>query len=201
VAWESLVESYLADVPPESFTLRDLGRRLPDYIAQRTETPERELCVDMARLEWAYTEIFDAEDSPPLDAAVLSALPEQAWHDARFVLSPALRLLSVRYPVAALRKRLRLAASNAGDESVQIPEPQVQSLALYRSAERELFYKVLDPVAFAVLVRLGSGESLVSACESTVRDDPKREAHIESNVGTWFLEWGQRGFFRAVLTG
>jgi hypothetical protein len=109
--------------------------------------------------------------------------------------------LSVRYPVAALRKRLRLAASNAGDESVQIPEPQVQSLALYRSAERELFYKVLDPVAFAVLVRLGSGESLVSACESTVRDDPKRETHIESNVGTWFLEWGQRGFFRAVLTG
>jgi hypothetical protein len=200
-AWESLVEDYLSELAPDSFTLRNLGQRLPEYIAGRPATPEHELCLDMARLEWAYVEIFDAEDSAPLDTALLFSIPEAGWHGARFVLSPALRLLSVRYPVAGLRRRLRLAALSGSDEPVEVPDRAPECLALYRNGERELFYKVLDPVAFAVLERLGAGEPLVSACEAVVADAPEHEAHIERSIGTWFREWGERGFFREVLPG
>jgi hypothetical protein len=198
-AWESLVESYLAAVPPDSFTLRDLGRRFAEHIRAREQTPQRELCVDMARLEWAYVEIFDAEENPPLDTARLEAMEDSAWQGARFVLSHALRLLAVSYPVASLRRRLRKAAADGSDEAIALPEPSPQCLALYRGANRDLCYKVLDPVAFAVLERLQSGESLLEACEGAAAGDPERETRIESEIGTWFLEWGRRGFFREVL--
>lgn len=196
-AWEPLVESYLERVPPRSWTLRDLGRGFADHIAARAATPHRELCVDMARLEWAYVELFDAEDVAPLDPAALQAIPEHAWQTARFVLSPALRLLAVGYPVAGLRRRLR-EVSRDDEATVPIPEPRPQCLALYRTSGYELFYKVLDPLAFEVLERLGRGEPLVPACERVAARDPARESAIETGIGAWFLEWGQRGFFRQV---
>src|SRR5262245_10531800 len=59
-SWEQLVEAYLAAVTPESYTLRDLGQRLPEFVARASFLEHRELCTDMARLEWAYVEAFDA---------------------------------------------------------------------------------------------------------------------------------------------
>jgi len=197
--WEKLAESYLTEVPPKSYSLRNLGDRLPGHVASRVELPHRELCLDMARLEWAYVEIFDAEDSPPLDAAELASVPEEAWQTARFRCSPALRLLRVGYPVANLRRTLRRAQRDGTNHPVEIPEPREQCLALYRGADRDLYFKVLSPAAFAVLERLVAGEALVPACENTAAAHPEFETEIENEVGTWFLDWGQRGFFSEVL--
>src|SRR5688572_19048830 len=51
--WEPLVESYLERFQPEGWTLRDLGRHFPEHIAA-SELAQRELCHDMARLEWCF---------------------------------------------------------------------------------------------------------------------------------------------------
>src|ERR1700710_409227 len=52
-AWQPLVEGYLAAHPPQSFTLRDLGLRFPEYIAAQPTLEQHDLCCDMARLELA----------------------------------------------------------------------------------------------------------------------------------------------------
>jgi hypothetical protein len=155
----------------------------------------------MARLEWAYVENFDAEDSAPLDSQQLAAISDDAWHTARFRCSRALRLLRVAYPVAPLRRTLRRAQRDGRDEPVQIPEPSEQCLALYRGADRDLYFKVLSPAAFAVLERLIAGEPLVPACENAAAANPEFETEIENEVGTWFRDWGQRGFVSEVIAG
>jgi len=76
--WQTLIEGYLDAYPPRSFTLRDLGLDLPEYVAAQHWLPEHALCRDMARLELAYLEIFDAPDAVPLDAARLAEIPEEA---------------------------------------------------------------------------------------------------------------------------
>jgi hypothetical protein len=196
--WEGLVESYLSELPPESYTLRNLGERFARHIEGRPSLPNQALCVDMARLEWAYVEVFDATDSPPLDSQKLATLPEEAWLSARFVCSRALRLLQVRYPVAALRRDLRRAQRERGAKPVPIPAPSAQWLALYRGADRELYFKALSKAAYGVLNRLAAGEPLVPACEATAAEDPALGAEIEQDVGEWFRDWGQRGFFSDV---
>lgn len=197
--WERLVESYLSELPPDSYTLRELGARFAEHLEARTELSHHALCVDMARLEWAYVEVFDAADSAPLDAEKLASLTDEAWQSARFVCSPALRLLEVRYPVAALRRTLREARRHGGAAPVSIPEANAQCLALYRGRDRELYYKTLERPAHAVLTRLLRGEPLVAACEAAVATDPAFEADIEQHVGEWFHDWGQRGFFTDVV--
>lgn len=193
--WERLVEGYLAAHPPESFTLRELGRHFPEYIRNHDDLPHRPLCTDMARLEWRFIELFDAPDHAPLDLQkVLSSAPG-ALEDGRIVLSPALALLAVDYPVAALRERL-LARRNAEGERapIEIPERSPEHLVLYRGADRRLYHRPIFPEAFALLEALGRGEPLVTACQTGLERAPEHAARLERNVSTWFQDWVKRGW-------
>ncbi len=192
--WERLVESYLAACPPESWTLRDLGDRLPQHIADRPETPHQALCEDMARLEWFYTELFDAQEVPPLDQAKLMSLPEDAWQSARMVFNPAFRLLQVRYPVAKLRRELRAAEDDADAPAIEIPEEHPQNLVLYRDQQRQLYSKPVSEAAFCLLGKLTAGVPLVPAAEQTVAQLPDAAHEVQSKVGPWFQDWGARGW-------
>jgi hypothetical protein len=63
--WERLVADYVKAHPSRSYTLNVLGRRLPDFVrTARVRRPA--FCHDLARLEWAVSEVFDAPEAPPL---------------------------------------------------------------------------------------------------------------------------------------
>lgn len=194
--WEKLVESYLLKFSPTSYTLRDLGDRFADHIKARIETPHQALCEDMARLEWAYTELFDAAPAASLDGAKLASLPEEAWHTARIVFNPAFQLLRVRYPVAELRQQLRRAQLNPDQDQpeIKIPDPDDQDLVLYRDRRLRLLHRKLSPAAAQLLGRLCEGQPLVPAAEATAQALPSAAAEIEAQVGAWFQDWGASGW-------
>lgn len=195
--WERLAESYLTQYPCRSFNLRDLGQRFSEHIDQQDWLPHRELCHDMARLEWSYIEMFDAADVPPLDGDTLGALSDEAWQQARMVFHPALRLLQVRYPVGGLRKALRDKSNSA---PVAIPAPEAQQLLLYRAADLTLQCKAMPLVGFRLLERLLRGESLATACEGVALADPSSATLLESQIGEWFAEWTRIGLIVEVTT-
>jgi hypothetical protein len=196
IDWEKLVEGFLEATRPTSWSLRELGQALPAYVAQAAWLPHRELCTDMARLEWAYIELFDAPDASPVDAARLVLIPEEAWQTARVVLLPALALLRVSYPVVELRRTLAGARSHA----VPIPERAVSHLVLHRGADRDLYHVTLSEGAFELLQALEEGLSLVAACERAAGRVPSEAEGWESNVGEWFSDWGRRGWVVHVET-
>ena len=68
--FEGLMRAYLTECPSESFSLRNLGSRLPAWLAAHTEwtEPRTQLALDMARLEWAHIEVFDEAALPVTDA-------------------------------------------------------------------------------------------------------------------------------------
>ena len=167
--------------------MRDLGRYLPEHVEQVTFLEHHELCVDMARLEWLYIELFDAPDVAPLDPEKLAAIPGEAWERAQISLNPALALLEVRFPVAELRTKLREAT-----EPVPIPDPARQQLVLYRR-ERNLYHLAVDAAAFALLGELRQGTPLVTACERTVAQSGD-VGSLEENLFTWFRQWGELGW-------
>ena len=194
-AWQILVEGYLDAHPPESYTLRDLGLHFPQYVAAQRSLEHHALCTDMARLELAYLEIFDAADAAPLNAAALAGIAEAAWEHARITLHPAMRLLTVGYPVAALRKQL-IFAQNSG-ESVPLPAPEPQHLLLFRQ-DLSMFHEALSAGAYAILGALARRVPLVPACEQAQAETPAEAASIAENVGAWFQSWTARGFITSV---
>ncbi len=194
-AWQTLVEGYLDAHPPESYTLRDLGLHFPQYVSAQRALEQHSLCTDMARLELAYLEIFDAADAPPLNAAALAGIPEAAWESARITLHPALRLLKVGYPVATLRKQLFYAQTSG--ESVPLPAPEPQYLLLFRR-DLSMFHEALDAGAYALLEALMRQLPLVPACLQAQAEIPEEATTIAENVGAWFQSWTARGFITSV---
>jgi hypothetical protein len=53
--------AYLTECPSESFTLRNLGSRLEEWLLSNPQpiTPRESLALEMVRLEWAHIEPFD----------------------------------------------------------------------------------------------------------------------------------------------
>lgn len=190
--WNQLAVQYLREVVPTSFTLRDLGAGLADVVERASWLPHQALCHDMARLELAYVDAFDAPDTQPLDAGRLAAIPEEQLPLAQLVLAPSVRLLEVGYPVADLRRALQA----AGDETVAIPEPRAQKLVVYR-LERRLWDMPVSATAFRLLTGFGRGLSFGAAAEAAA-STPEAETELGAQIGGWLAEWTKKGLISDV---
>jgi hypothetical protein len=200
--WERLVEGYLQAYTPRSWTLRELGRHFPEYVARCPELSQQRLCSDMARLEWAFIELFDAADCPPLDLTKLASLPPNVLETGQIILNPALKLLEVSFPVADLRMRLLESRRNgSAGPGVELPDPLAQQLVLYRAEDRRLYHRPVSPEAFALLSALDRRLSLVAACEHALTAWPEHAERLQQNVAGWFQAWAQRGWIVDVAPG
>lgn len=104
--WERLVAAYVEAHPSRSYTLNVFGEHLPEFVrTARVRRPA--LCRDLARLEWAVTEVFDAPETPPLAEADLAVIEPRAWARARLVPVAALRLVVLDHDAGAHLDALR----------------------------------------------------------------------------------------------
>ena len=88
---------YLTRHPSTHPSVRHVGRRFADWIAgEATVAP---YVGDLARLEWARVEVFDAADAEPLRLADLESLPPHEWPALRLRLIPACLVLESAWPV------------------------------------------------------------------------------------------------------
>lgn len=204
--FEKLATAYLIDCPSESFTLRNLGARLPGWLVKHLEYVEKveRIAVDMVRLEWADMEAFDTADLPALTQEDLAALGE----DPHFHLQPHLRLLDLSYPVDDLLLSIRHndgeseIASNAVTERTRrtkirqssLPKPKKVFLAVYR-LDHSIYFKRLDPEAFALLRALREGKPLSAAIEASVKWANRNVSDITSNLHDWFAKWSALNWF------
>ena len=102
--FESLILAYINENPSTSWTLRDLGAKLPQFLESHPEFAGRRhrLAVDVARLEWAYVDAFDRKHRTPLggrgakDRTGLSAVPSAASAVAGIELSGRHLVLAVK---------------------------------------------------------------------------------------------------------
>ena len=97
--FDALAADYVRYHPSGHPSLRDAGRALPDFIARHPRPEAPAFLADLARLEWARVEVFDAPDSEPLTAADLAGVPPEDWPGLRFTPIAALRVVRSEWPV------------------------------------------------------------------------------------------------------
>jgi hypothetical protein len=200
-----LATAFLGQFPSASFTLRNLGSRLPKFIEDEPAfaAPHAALAVDMARFEWAQVVAFDGPVLPTLTQDdVLDAGPTRL----RVALQPYLTVMACAYPVdefaLALKKTaLRGEASNAlsampksrAAARPRLPRAASAFVAVHRQ-NNMLYFKRLEPEAFAILVALRDGRTLSAACAGALRGaDPAID--WASRVREWFQTWQSLGWF------
>jgi hypothetical protein len=186
--WEQFLRHYLEEIPCPSFTLRNLGAKVPKFV--RVRHSDRESWIEMADLEWAYIEAFDAPNTRPLGADGLLGLSEQSWQSAQIELNHSLSLLRLEYPVHDLRRAVRK------NETMALA-PLRTHLVVYRHQDLSVYDKGIDEVAFELLLQLQAGVSLGGACDA-LAEDPNALAILERELGNWFRTFGELGWIVGV---
>jgi hypothetical protein len=103
-----LATAYLSCYPSDSYTLRDLGNRLEQFLREEPHwrVPREDLVLDMVRFEWAQIVAFDGRSKPPISPADILDTPPSRL---RLGLQPYLSLLDPDYAVddflIAVKKR------------------------------------------------------------------------------------------------
>ncbi|MGZ4787852.1 MAG: HvfC/BufC N-terminal domain-containing protein, partial [Terriglobales bacterium] len=164
--FQKLVIAYLVDCPSTTFTLRNLGSRLEQWLSAHLEyVPGMEdISLDMVKLEWAEVEAFDSEARPKVSAEDLAKLGP----DPLLTLQPYLRLLELNYPIHDLLLRLR--ERRRHDNRIRrisskfLPTPQKTYIAVHR-LDNSVYFKEVEPEAFAMLRALQKGCTVSEALE------------------------------------
>jgi len=196
--FDAMCADYLEACPPESFSLRDLGGHLADFVAGDPKWSGDPLVGELARLEWCFVESFDAPDAPPLDPRSIVAASEDQWPRARVAIHPAVQRIALAFASHDYRAAARRFNAGEIEERPARPESVRVPLVVFRGAEK-LHYLDLEPAAFALLSALAEGERLEPACEIAAKEAGATDASaLEPHVGTWFQQWTSLGWVSAV---
>ena len=92
--FDEVVDGYVAARPPSAWSLRELGAELGRHLDGAADAPP--WAGDLARLERARVEVFDAADAAPLGRDDLAALPPDALATLALAWVPASAGVAVR---------------------------------------------------------------------------------------------------------
>lgn len=206
-AFEAMSVAYLTAHPSRSFTLRNLGSHLSEWLNKNPHYAGRRgrLAQDVARIEWAFVEAFDNAEHDPLTLEQITTLDA----NSRLSLQPHLRLVELEFPVDDLvlnmHRKEKRQTSEAGvkheeneDAPARLPTLRRQQtwLAAHR-VDYSVYYLRLKRGEFHTLSAIRDGRSLGEAIEAGItiaRVPSARKPHL---VREWFKNWAELGWICA----
>jgi hypothetical protein len=211
-AFETLSTTYLVAHPSRSFSLRNLGSRLVEWLAANPSYGGRRhrLALDVAKIEWAFVEAFDNAEHTPLGPDQIATLDA----DSRLGLQPHLQLLALDHAaddlVLALHKEQKRSSSEAGvkhgdldreaDPNRPAALPRVRLRPTWVAAHRlenAVYYRRLEHEEFLTLTALREGQPLLEALDAGFQQSRKPAARRPELVRAWFEHWAELGWICA----
>jgi hypothetical protein len=206
-AFEAMSVAYLTAHPSRSFTLRNLGSHLSEWLAKNPHYAGRRarLAQDVARIEWALVEAFDNAEHDPLTLEQIATLDG----NSRLALQPHLRLVELEFPVDELvlnlHKKEKRQTSEAGiqhEDGDDVPAklPTLRRKTTWLAAHRvdySVYYLRLTRGEFHTLCAVRDGHPLAEAIESGITIARVPSTRRPRLVRQWFTNWAELGWICA----
>ena len=206
-AFEAMSVAYLTEHPSRSFSLRNLGSHLAEWLSRNPHFAGRRarLAHDVARVEWAFVEAFDGAERDPLTLEQISTLDGAS----RLGLQPHLQLVALEFPVddlvLALHKREKRQTTEAGvrhedDEDAPAKLPPLRPKQTWLAAHRvdfSVYYLSLKRGEFQTLAAIRSGMPLAQAIEIGIISSRVPSSRRPQLVRQWFTNWAELGWICA----
>jgi hypothetical protein len=180
-AFHERCRGYLERFPSRSRSLNSLGRRLPEVLSGAAR--------DLARVEAAMSDVFDAEPAEPLRPSDFARIAPERLADARLDFVPAFRLLELDHAANPYIDAVR-------QERAAVPRlKHVRSwMAVYRKEFQVRRLDLKEP-AFAALSALQRGRTVSQAVAAAARSWSDPPKWLQPQIRRWFGEWATEGFF------
>jgi hypothetical protein len=188
-AFSELATAYIADEPSHHPSLRFLGRRFPDWLAARVPARAQPgALADLARLEWAREDVFDAIDEPALTLDAIRASAPDGFAELPLRLVTAHRRVHLARPVAALWDAIGPAGHSAEASLLDNAADAAghESLLVWRQGIA-VFHRAVDAAESDALDTLAAGTTFGAVCEALSRDSSEEEAAAQAFA--WLSSW------------
>jgi hypothetical protein len=203
--FEAIANAYLSAHPSRSFTLRNLGSKLVEWLRANPGYAGRKLAlaVDVVRVEWACIEAFDNAEVSPLSLDEVASLGE----DSRLGLQPYVQLLALSYPaddlVLDMHQKQKRESSEAGAKAESFDSGPLRPLQLRKRrtwlavhrADLSLYYRRLSHIEYRTLAALQQGMTLPHALETGFEGSRLAAGSRIRFVQQCFANWAALGWF------
>jgi hypothetical protein len=156
--FHNLITDYLLMHPSAHPSLRFAGSRLPEMLRTHKLSHRWPFLADLARLEWALLDAFDAPDAQLLRESDLDRVSPSDWDTLRFRLTPSVQLLDADWDVDAMWSRIQ------HGERPDTPARTPTALVVWRRDFR-VFHRAVDRLERDALVDLREGKRFGVLCE------------------------------------
>ena len=193
--FEQLGLAYLDAHPSRHFSIRYFGHRLPEFLGSEAYR-NRPCLAEMAALEWALSEAFDAADDEIMRIEDMAGIPPYAWPGMRFRLHASLRRLNLRWNVPAIWKAIKqnIDAEESGTEpTTDVPAPTAEeyprSWLIWRQKLKTYFRSLPVDEAWAIDTAVAGG-TFAEICEGLSEwiDAQNVAAHAAGLLKRWLSD-------------
>lgn len=185
-AFDELALAYLQAHPSRHPSIRWFGDRLPAFMAERDDLVPHPAFVDLARMEWALRNAFDAADAPALSAAGLATRAPEQWPGWVLRFQPSAQLLALRWRVEPAWRALQSAA----DDGLPEPEPGEHTLLVWRPQLETRWRSVTNDIEAVLLPAAMQGQDFSALCERAAQQvgDEQAAAAVVGVLQQWLGE-------------
>ena len=167
-AFRMLASAYVRSYPPGERTLLLYGKEFPGFLESIPELTEFPYLADVARLEYAWTDAYHAEDVPWLEAHQVSGLSGEAFEALHLRPHPSVHLLNSGYPIYRIWS---VNQTGHSDELISLDEGASRLVVIRPSVKVEV--REVGMGVFAFLESLGSGARVADAYDLAKQMDPE----------------------------
>jgi hypothetical protein len=182
-AFGRLVENYISSAPSRQHNARWYASRLPDFMSETTPWSANRSACDLARLERALTDAFDAADATVLGVADLQTIDIEDWPCTAFDFHPSVAILDVMGGTAALYEAL------AENNKFSASQRAAETIITWRS-ENETSYRLLDEDERLAVMEAKQGKKFGDICAllSFQKDDENVAQRAAGFLSQWFVD-------------
>jgi len=171
--FHNLITDYLLAHRPAHPSLREVGARLPAYLATHPLTEDRPWLSELARLDRLRFDLFDGPDAEALTLEAVRAMPPESLPELALRTVPCLATLATEFAIAPLWRALETPAASGHRAEVGgegEPPPRSSGTFLVWRKDLTVFHRVLDADEIVCLPLLQAGTTFAAICDRALAD-------------------------------
>ena len=192
--FETLAAAYIRTHDSPFFSIRYYGNALSEFLATAPEYAGAAVLAELARWEWAMTEVFDAPDAESIGVSDLARVAPEDWAELRFEWHPSVRRLALAWNAPQIWK----AVSDEGEPPEVAFNPEAVEWLLWRH-ELQTFFRSLQPGEAQALTAAREGQSFGEICALLSAQFGETEA--PAKAAGFLRNWVESGLLTAARSG
>ena len=189
--FEALGTLYVRSHDSPFVSIRYYGNGLADFLATDPAYAGAPVLAELARWEWAMSEVFDAADADPIGTQALARVAPEQWAELRFDWHPSVRRLALAWNAPQIWKAV---SDEAEPPEVELNVEPVEWV-LWRQ-ELRTYFRSLQPAEVTALEAARRGESFGDLCAALSAQ--VGEAEAPARAAGFLKDWVESGLIVAI---